>query len=103
MIELHRLTKRFGRGTAVDDLSFTVRPGHVTGFLGPNGAGNTTTMRIILGREAPTPGRARPPRAQRARENPKGGGPPGGGPPRPGVTRWSAPAVTSRSSARFGR
>ena len=58
MIELHGLTKRFGRVTAVDDLSFTVRPGHVTGFLGPNGAGKTTTMRIILGLDAPTSGTA---------------------------------------------
>jgi ABC-2 type transport system ATP-binding protein len=58
MIELHRLTKRFGRVTAVDDLSFTVRPGHVTGFLGPNGAGKTTAMRIILGLDAPTSGSA---------------------------------------------
>jgi ABC-2 type transport system ATP-binding protein len=46
-IEVDALTKRFGPVTAVDDLSFTVRPGHVTGFLGPNGAGKTTTMRII--------------------------------------------------------
>ena len=58
MIELDRVTKRFGRVTAVDDLSFTVRPGHVTGFLGPNGAGKSTTMRIILGLDAPTSGRA---------------------------------------------
>ena len=57
-IEVDRLTKRFGPVTAVDDLSFTVRPGHVTGFLGPNGAGKTTTMRIILGLAAPTSGRA---------------------------------------------
>jgi ABC-2 type transport system ATP-binding protein len=57
-IEVDRLTKRFGSVTAVDDLSFTVRPGHVTGFLGPNGAGKTTTMRIILGLAAPTSGRA---------------------------------------------
>jgi ABC-2 type transport system ATP-binding protein len=42
----------------VDELSFTVRPGHVTGFLGPNGAGKTTTMRIILGLDAPTSGTA---------------------------------------------
>jgi len=42
----------------VDDLSFTVRPGRVTGFLGPNGAGKTTTMRVILGLDAPTSGRA---------------------------------------------
>ena len=39
MIEVDRLTKRFGPVTAVDGLTFTVRPGHVTGFLGPNGAG----------------------------------------------------------------
>ena len=57
-IEVAGLTKRFGPVTAVDDLSFTVRPGHVTGFLGPNGAGKTTTMRIILGLAAPTSGRA---------------------------------------------
>ena len=58
MIEVERLSKRFGPVTAVDDLSFTVRPGRVTGFLGPNGAGKTTTMRIILGLAAPTSGRA---------------------------------------------
>jgi len=39
MIEVHELTKRYGSSTAVDGLSFTVRPGRVTGFLGPNGAG----------------------------------------------------------------
>ena len=55
-IEVARLTKRFGPVTAVDDLSFAVRPGHVTGFLGPNGAGKTTTMRVILGLETPTAG-----------------------------------------------
>jgi ABC-2 type transport system ATP-binding protein len=58
MIELDRLAKRFGSVTAVDDLSFSVRPGHVTGFLGPNGAGKTTTMKIILGLDAPTSGTA---------------------------------------------
>ena len=58
LIEVDGLTKRFGPVTAVDDLSFAVRPGHVTGFLGPNGAGKTTTMRIILGLAAPTSGRA---------------------------------------------
>jgi ABC-2 type transport system ATP-binding protein len=57
-IEVDQLTKRFGPVTAVDALSFTVRPGHVTGFLGPNGAGKTTTMRVILGLDAPTSGRA---------------------------------------------
>jgi ABC-2 type transport system ATP-binding protein len=58
VIELDRLTKRFGAVTAVDDLSFTVRPGRVTGFLGPNGAGKTTTMRLILGLDIPTSGAA---------------------------------------------
>lgn len=56
MIEVNGLTKRYGARTAVDNLSFTVRPGHVTGFLGPNGAGKTTTMRVILGLDAPTSG-----------------------------------------------
>jgi ABC-2 type transport system ATP-binding protein len=58
MIELSRLTKRFGPVTAVDELSVTVSAGRVTGFLGPNGAGKTTTMRIILGLDAPTSGTA---------------------------------------------
>ena len=57
MIEATGLTKRYGDKTAVDDLSFTVRPGLVTGFLGPNGAGKTTTMRLILGLDRPTEGR----------------------------------------------
>ncbi|MDA0633843.1 ATP-binding cassette domain-containing protein [Nonomuraea sp. MCN248] len=56
MIELKYLTKRYGATLAVDDLSFTVRPGRVTGFLGPNGAGKSTTMRLILGLAAPTSG-----------------------------------------------
>jgi ABC-2 type transport system ATP-binding protein len=58
MIEVADLTKRYGTVTALHDLSFTVRPGHVTGFLGPNGAGKTTTMRIILGLANPDSGRA---------------------------------------------
>ncbi len=58
VIEVDRLTKRFGPVTAVDDLSFTVRPGTVTGFLGPNGAGKTTTLRVLLGLDAPTSGTA---------------------------------------------
>ena len=58
MVQVDQLVKRFGAVTAVDGLSFTVRPGHVTGFLGPNGAGKTTTMRVILGLDAPTSGRA---------------------------------------------
>jgi ABC-2 type transport system ATP-binding protein len=56
MIEVHELTKRYGGAVAVDGLSFTVRPGRVTGFLGPNGAGKSTTMRVILGLDAPTSG-----------------------------------------------
>jgi ABC-2 type transport system ATP-binding protein len=56
MIEAHALTKRYGERTAVADLSFSVRPGKVTGFLGPNGAGKSTTMRMILGLDAPTSG-----------------------------------------------
>jgi len=59
VIEVDQVVKRFGAVTAVDGLSFTVRPGHVTGFLGPNGAGKTTTMRLILGLDAPTSGAAR--------------------------------------------
>jgi ABC-2 type transport system ATP-binding protein len=59
MIEVEHVSKRFGMLTAVDDLSFSVRPGHVTGFLGPNGAGKTTTMRVVLGLDAPTAGAAR--------------------------------------------
>jgi ABC-2 type transport system ATP-binding protein len=56
MIEAENLVKRYGSTVAVDDLSFSIRPGMVTGFLGPNGAGKTTTMRMILGLAAPTQG-----------------------------------------------
>jgi ABC-2 type transport system ATP-binding protein len=59
MIEAVGLTKRYGHKTAVDDLTFTVRPGVVTGFLGPNGAGKSTTMRMIVGLDAPTSGTVR--------------------------------------------
>jgi energy-coupling factor transporter ATP-binding protein EcfA2 len=52
VIEAHGLTKRYGPITAVDQLSFDVRPGVVTGFLGPNGSGKSTTMRLILGLDA---------------------------------------------------
>ena len=52
------LTKRYAHHTAVDGLSFAVRPGVVTGFLGPNGAGKSTTMRTFLGLDAPTAGTA---------------------------------------------
>jgi ABC-2 type transport system ATP-binding protein len=56
MIEARSLSKKYGDKVAVDGLSFTVRPGVVTGFLGPNGAGKSTTMRMILGLDAPTSG-----------------------------------------------
>jgi ABC-2 type transport system ATP-binding protein len=58
MIEVRGLTKHYGERVAVDDLSFTIRPGIVTGFLGPNGAGKSTTMRLILGLDRPTSGTA---------------------------------------------
>ena len=56
MIEAQGLTKNYGEKRAVDSLTFTVRPGVVTGFLGPNGSGKSTTMRLILGLDAPTAG-----------------------------------------------
>jgi ABC-2 type transport system ATP-binding protein len=56
VIEARGLTKKYGEKTAVNDLSFTVRPGIVTGFLGPNGAGKSTTMRMVVGLDAPTSG-----------------------------------------------
>jgi ABC-2 type transport system ATP-binding protein len=59
MIEARGLVKRYGPTTAVDNLSFDVRPGTVTGFLGPNGAGKSTTMRMILGLDRPDAGVAR--------------------------------------------
>lgn len=58
MIEASGLTKTYGRTTAVNGLSFQVRPGMVTGFLGPNGSGKSTTMRMILGLDSPDRGRA---------------------------------------------
>jgi len=57
-ITIEHLSKTFGAVRAVDDLSFTVRPGRVTGFLGPNGAGKTTTLRMLLGLVRPTSGSA---------------------------------------------
>ncbi|KIC56106.1 ABC transporter ATP-binding protein [Microbacterium hominis] len=56
MIVAENLTKRYGSTTAVDDVSFVVRPGQVTGFLGPNGAGKSTTMRMIVGLDTPSSG-----------------------------------------------
>jgi ABC-2 type transport system ATP-binding protein len=58
LIEASGLTKRYGEKVAVRDLSFTVRGGVVTGFLGPNGSGKSTTMRLILGLDAPNSGHA---------------------------------------------
>ena len=57
-ISFYKLTKRYGPVLAVDDLSFDVPPGRVTGLLGPNGSGKTTTLRILLGLAAPTSGTA---------------------------------------------
>jgi ABC-2 type transport system ATP-binding protein len=57
-IEVRGLRKRFGPVLALDDMSFTVRPGQVTGFVGPNGAGKSSTMRIIVGLDAPDAGTA---------------------------------------------
>ncbi|WTW93567.1 ATP-binding cassette domain-containing protein [Streptomycetaceae bacterium NBC_01309] len=57
-IEVSDLRKRFGPAVAVDGLSFTARPGQVTGFVGPNGSGKSTTMRMILGLDAPDGGQA---------------------------------------------
>lgn len=58
MIRIDHLTKRYGKTLAVDDLDFEVKPGVVTGFLGPNGSGKSTTMRIVLGLDHPSKGRA---------------------------------------------
>jgi ABC-type transporter Mla maintaining outer membrane lipid asymmetry ATPase subunit MlaF len=57
VIEIDGLTKRYRSRVAVDDLTVTIEPGRVTGFLGPNGSGKTTTMRCILGLTRPTAGR----------------------------------------------
>ncbi|MEU8628963.1 ATP-binding cassette domain-containing protein [Streptomyces sp. NPDC048669] len=57
-IDVHELTKDYGATRAVDHLTFSVRPGRVTGFLGPNGAGKSTTMRLVLGLHRPTGGTA---------------------------------------------
>jgi ABC-2 type transport system ATP-binding protein len=59
MIEVRELTKRYGSTLAVDALSFDLRPGTVTGFLGANGSGKSTTMRLILGLDSPDAGRVR--------------------------------------------
>ena len=59
LIEIERLSKRFGAFTAVDDVSFSVARGEVLGFLGPNGAGKSTTMKMLAGFVTPTSGTAR--------------------------------------------
>ena len=59
LIEVDRLTKRFGSTVAVNAISFTVEPGEIFGFLGPNGAGKTTTIKMLTGLIRPTAGRAR--------------------------------------------
>ena len=59
MIEVENLTKRYGEKLAVDGLDFVVQPGVVTGFLGPNGAGTSTAMRMIAGLDEPAAGRVR--------------------------------------------
>jgi ABC-2 type transport system ATP-binding protein len=59
MIEVENLTKRYGRFTALDSISFSASEGEILGFLGPNGAGKTTTMRILTGYMPPTEGTAR--------------------------------------------
>jgi ABC-type uncharacterized transport system ATPase subunit len=55
MITIESVSRTYGDFTVVDDVSFTAKPGRVTGFLGPNGAGKSTTMRIIVGLTQPTP------------------------------------------------
>lgn len=57
MIQVENVTKKYGSTTAVDHLSFDVKPGIITGFLGPNGAGKSTTMRMMLGLDQPTSGK----------------------------------------------
>jgi energy-coupling factor transporter ATP-binding protein EcfA2 len=57
-IEIDGLRKRFVAAQALDGMTFTVKPGHVTGFVGPNGAGKSTTMRVVLGLDAPDAGTA---------------------------------------------
>ena len=58
MITVESLTRKYGRYTAVDHVSFSAQPGRVTGFLGPNGAGKSTTLRVVVGLTSPTSGTA---------------------------------------------
>jgi len=55
-IEIDGLRKRFGPAQALDEMTFMVRPGQVTGFVGPNGADKSTTMRVVVGLDGPRPG-----------------------------------------------
>ncbi|MER8185156.1 ATP-binding cassette domain-containing protein [Kitasatospora sp. NPDC094015] len=71
MIEVNELIKRYGNMTAVNGLTFTVRPGCVTGFLGPNGAGKSTTLRMIIGLNEPTSGSVTV-QGHRFRDHPRG-------------------------------
>ena len=59
VVDVHNLTKRFGDFTAVDGISFEIRPGEILGLLGPNGAGKTTTIQMLLGLVTPTSGSIR--------------------------------------------
>ena len=68
-IEIDGLRKRFGPVQALDGMTFTVRPGQVTGFAGPNGAGKPATMRVVVGLDAPA--RAPPPSAASRTRTPK--------------------------------
>src|ERR671916_587823 len=58
MIQIESLSKKYGANTVVDDITFSARPGRVTGFLGPNGAGKSTSMRMMVGLTRPTSGSA---------------------------------------------
>lgn len=84
-VDVVGLTKTFGALTAVDDLTFSVRPGVVTGFLGPNGSGKTTTLRCVLGLLHPTSGTHR----DRRRAVPSGCGSSCGPWPPRGARCWS--------------
>jgi ABC-2 type transport system ATP-binding protein len=59
VLELDRLTRRYGERVAIEDVSFAVERGRLSGFVGPNGAGKTTTMRIVMGLLAPDAGEVR--------------------------------------------
>ena len=88
-IQIDGLSKHFGPVVAVDNLSFTVEPGRVTGFLGPNGSGKTTTLRMLLGLVHPSAGTATiAGRTYQDLENPR----------RPSAPCWRRPASTRRGA-----